>query len=92
MEHDFMDAKPFDYYAEAVCKCLNRIAPDMYVKYMETSGEILTDREDVADAIADLIEASGQFDYVNTSYYDPEEDERDGVKDEYTGKWCVTID
>ena len=59
---------------------------------VESCGdEILTNSETAADAIADLLESIG-FDYVNTGYYDPEEDARDGISDHYTGKWYVSVD
>lgn len=53
--------------------------------------EILTDEEATADIIADFIESLG-FDYVKTGYYDPEEDARDGINDDHTGKWYVSVD
>ncbi len=54
------------------------------------SDEILCGSETVADAIADLLEAAG-YDCVNTGYYDPDEDERNGETDRCTGWWYVTV-
>lgn len=53
--------------------------------------EILTLTEEQADRIANLLESLG-FDYAITGYYDPKEDARDGIDDDYTGKWYVTVD
>ena len=53
--------------------------------------EILTETEEQADRIATLLEGLG-FDYVMTGYYDPKEDASDGIDDDYTGKWYVTVD
>lgn len=59
-------------------------------------SEILCKTEDVADALADMIEcmykAHGEEILVNTGYYDPIEDERSGETDRYTGWWYVNID
>ena len=59
-------------------------------------SEILCKTEDVADALADMLEcmykAHGEEILVNTGYYDPVEDERSGETDRYTGWWYVTID
>ena len=56
------------------------------------SGEILIDNEVRAEAVADFIEdlVGGQI--VTTGYYDPEEDERNGETDQYTGYYYVSID
>lgn len=59
---------------------------------METwavKDEILCDREDVAEIIADILESIG-FDEVTTGYYDPEEDKRNGEVDKFTGWYYVT--
>lgn len=58
---------------------------------VDAGDEILTDTEEQADKIADLLEALG-FDYANTGYYDPEEDERNNEVDDRTGKWYVSVD
>ena len=53
--------------------------------------EILCDTEARANGVADFLEALG-FSYVRTGYYDPDEDERNGEIDEYTGWWYVDWD
>lgn len=55
--------------------------------------EFLFDYEDKADAMADIIDlAFGDSTYSlsRTGYYDPEEDERFGCVDEFTGMWYAS--
>ncbi len=58
--------------------------------------EILCRTESAAKAIEDLLwqlyNAQGEEVTVLTGYYDPEEDERNGEADRYTGWWYVTIE
>ena len=58
--------------------------------------EILCKTESAADALADMFEclyiAQGEKILINTGYYDPEEDVRNGELDRYTGWWYVNID
>lgn len=60
-------------------------------KIRHEGTEILCDTESRAEAIADFLEALG-FSYVRTGYYDPEEDERNGEVDSYTGWYYVDFD
>ena len=54
-----------------------------------TDGEeILCKTEDQAETIANFLEDLG-FDSLNTGYYDPIEDEREGCVDDYTGYWYI---
>ena len=50
--------------------------------------EILCKTETQAKGIADFLEDLG-FYSVTTGYYDPEEDKKDGLEDEYTGWYYV---
>ena len=52
--------------------------------------EFLFDTEEKAEAMADIIELAGA--YGTTGYYDPEEDEREGCVDRFTGKWYASWD
>lgn len=61
-----------------------------------TSGdEILCKTESAVNAIADMLvtlyKAQGDEILVNTGYYDPIEDEKNGEIDRYTGWWYVNI-
>lgn len=61
-----------------------------------TSGdEILCKSESAANAIADILttlyKTQGDEIFVNIGFYDPEEDERNGEVDKYTGWWYVNI-
>lgn len=58
--------------------------------YWTDGQEFLCKREEQADALADFLEDLS-FTEVNTGYYDPKEDERDGCVDEHTGQWYVGI-
>ena len=54
-----------------------------------TDGEqILCKTEAEVDIIADFLEDLG-FDCLNTGYYDPIEDEREGCVDDHTGYWYI---
>lgn len=57
--------------------------------------ELLCKTENAADTLADLIEQlyhfQGEEVSVNTGYYDPEEDKRNGEEDRFTGWWYVNI-
>lgn len=55
------------------------------------NDEILCDKEQTAEAIADLFDALYGEMTVNTGYYDPEEDERNGETDCRTGYYYVMI-
>ena len=50
--------------------------------------EILCKTEEQAEAVADFLEDLG-FECLNTGYYDPAEDERDGCVDDHTGYWYI---
>lgn len=57
-----------------------------------TDGEnILCKTEEQANALANFLEDIG-FGVVQTGYYDPEEDKKNGEVDENTGCWYVSID
>lgn len=79
---EFKELVRWDDVAEPIAKAFGAV---------DAGDEILTETEDQADRIADLLEALG-FDYAHTGYYDPEEDARDGINDKYTGKWYVSVD
>ena len=85
-----IDELDYATVAGAIVSLLNKLA--LSGIEVEFNGEdILTNDETAADAIADFLEEVG-FDYGKTSYYDPEEDARDGIHDSYTGKWAVSVD
>lgn len=58
--------------------------------------EILCKTESAAQAVADLLELlyrkDGEEILINTGYYDPEEDKRNGEEDRYTGWYYVNVD
>ena len=75
----------------------SEILPDYSEGIMWSDGiEILCQTEELAEIIADLLELLYRKDEidckVNTGYYDPEEDKRNGEEDRYTGWYYVNID
>ena len=62
-------------------------------RLIRTDGSmILCRREEMADAIADLIDAVEGECVANTGYYDPEADKLDNCVDEYTGWYYIDLD
>lgn len=57
--------------------------------------EILCRTESAADALSDMLfqlyKSQDEDVLINTGYYDPEEDKRNGEEDRYTGWWYVNI-
>lgn len=54
--------------------------------------QILCRTEELAERLADMIEAITGEGPVVTGYYDPFEDARDGSTDDHTGWWYVDFD
>lgn len=66
--------------------------PDEEARIWSPDGdEILCETEQTAETIADLFDAIYGCPTVNTGYYDPEEDARNGETDQRTGYYYVTI-
>lgn len=74
-----------------ILNALWTVCNEQYHPNVFASGdyEFLFNTEDEANAMADVMELAGA-EYVNTGYYDPEEDERDGCVDKFTGKWYAS--
>lgn len=64
--------------------------------WCDDNGQIMVPTESAANAIADMLEllylSEGKEVSVSSAYYEPEEDTREGISDEYTGWWCVTLE
>ena len=60
-----------------------------------SGDEILCRTESAADALSDMLfqlyKSQDEDVLINTGYYDPEEDKRNGEEDRYTGWWYVNI-
>lgn len=86
--------EPHADYMELFCEAL----PDYSEGNVWCDGgmEILCKTESVAQAVADLLELlyrkDGEEILINTGYYDPEEDKRNGEEDRYTGWYYVNVD
>lgn len=61
-----------------------------------TGDELLCKTESAANMLADMIEqlyrSQGEEVVVNTGFYDPETDKRNGEEDRFTGWWYVNIE
>lgn len=86
--------EPYTDYMELFCEAL----PDYSEGNIWCDGgmEILCKTESAAQAVADLLELlyrkDGEEILINTGYYDPEEDKRNGEEDRYTGWYYVNVD
>lgn len=81
-----------DWFAH-ICQ---RLSDDPGLSVRWDGDEMMLCRtESAANAIADLFEqlyrSQGEEVVINTGFYDPEEDKRDGTVDDYTGWWYVKI-
>lgn len=56
---------------------------------IRTDGDMILCRDEaVTELTADILAAAGED--ICTEYYDPEEDERDGCTDSYTGLYYIS--
>ena len=77
-----MTNQGFDMFNE-ICKALPREHDDGNI--WSDGEKILCKTAEMADNIADLIDTIAGFGMTATGWYDPEEDKRTGMIDEYTG-------
>lgn len=73
---------------ERIISALPNVPDEIWTNGME----ILTKSERVADIIADIIDSFYGETISHTGYYDPEEDERNGEADKYTGYYYIDFD
>lgn len=82
-------------YDTEVRDVINQIVgllPKEYARIWATDNdEILCENEQIAENIADLFDAMYGEPTVNTGYYDPEEDGKNGETDKRTGYWYVSV-
>lgn len=60
--------------------------------YSESADEILCRSEELAEMIANILDGISGENEAHTGYYDPEEDERNGEFDAYSGWYYVDHD
>lgn len=72
-----------------ICKLLPH-TPDYRI--WSDGDEILCETEQLAEDIADFFDTLYREPTVNTGYYDPEEDAREGKSFDTTGFYYVTVD
>ncbi len=74
----------------------NRLRDYSEGEIWSAGDEIYCKTESAADALADMFEclykAQDEEVLINTGFYDPEEDARNGELDRYTGWWYINID
>lgn len=71
--------------------CLLPNEPGSKVWYPQDGEEILCKTEQIAEGIADLFDTLYGEPTVNTGFYDPEEDKRNGEVNDRTGYYYVTL-
>lgn len=78
------------------CEIANRLLDYSEGDIWSTGDELLCKTESAANMLADMIEqlyrSQGEEVVVNTGFYDPEMDKRNGEEDRFTGWWYVTIE
>lgn len=78
-----------------IIESLPRVPSDE-TKFWSDGSQILCRTEELANKAADMIEElyrrRGELVLINTGYYDPAEDARDSINDEYTGWYYVQMD
>lgn len=71
-----------------ICKLLPHTSD---YRIWSDGDEILCETEQLAEDIADFFDALYREPTVNTGYYDPEEDAREGKSFDTTGFYYVTV-
>ena len=67
--------------------------PHERCKFWSNGDEILCDQQDDCETVATFLEAVfGEELTLKIGYYDPEEDDRDSLRDENTGFYYITIE
>lgn len=84
--------KDEEYAASSIFKMLWTMCNEHQADGVRCAGdwEFLFDTETEANSFANVMELAGV--QSRTGYYDPEEDEREGCVDEFTGKWYASWD
>ena len=89
MEDDMDRIGKVDKIVDAIMKLLPKDPdPD---KFWCNGEEILTKDGSEAECLANFFDQLYGEGIVNTGYYDPVEDERDGAVDKYTGYYYVSF-
>ena len=87
MEDDMDRFEKVDKIVDAIMKLLPKDPdPD---KFWCNGEEILTNTESEAECLADFFDQLYGEGTVTTGYYDPVDDERNGMVDKYTGYYYV---
>jgi len=90
--HNVVSSKPHEKVVVELLGKLVELLPHEDARIWAHDGdEILCETEQTAETIADLFDALYGEETVNTGYYDPVEDERNGETDCRTGYYYVQI-
>lgn len=84
---DLIETLTWDY----LVMCLEKYADRNRHGYWSDGKEILCKTEAEAEHLANFLEDIG-YESMQTGYYDPKEDERDGAVDDHTGFYYVAMD
>lgn len=76
---------------ELIAELVKWLPKDEHRIWSPDGSEILCENEQLAESIADFLDALYGEQTVNTGYYDPEEDARNNETDRSTGWYYVTI-
>ncbi len=77
---------------DLVSELIKWLPKDEHRIWSPDGDKILCETEQLAEDIADFIDALYGTPVANTGYYAPEEDARNGETDQQTGWYYVTID
>ena len=72
-------------------QCLKENEADNKHGFWTDGSQILCKTEEAAENVANFLEDLGLTD-ITTGHYDPNEDERSGINDEYTGYYYISND
>ena len=88
--HDRPEPDPREL-GELIAELVKWLPKDEHRIWSPDGDEILCETEQLAEDIADFIDALYGIPVANTGYYDPEEDARNGETNQWTGYYYVTI-
>lgn len=87
-----MEERGIDWFTEIADKLRDYSDGEIW----SSGNEILCRTESAVNTLADMLEtlyhAQEEDVVINTGYYDPEEDKKNGEEDRYTGWWYINIE
>lgn len=87
-----MEERRIDWFTEIA----DRLRDYSEGEIWSSGNEILCRTESAVNTLVDMLEtlyhAQEKDVVINTGYYDPEEDKKNGEEDRYTGWWYINIE